>query len=95
MDHDSRQESGQRSEIPILQNLSGGGTVDVIVCDATFDADADGPGVATFGGNVDPIGMVAKRRSFKPIEEAQFPFLKRPTMSAILIVLRSFGVLGR
>jgi hypothetical protein len=40
----------------------------VVVFVAAFDAidDEDGPGVATFGGSVDPIGIVAKRRSFKP-----------------------------
>ena len=55
--------------LPSLQNLSGGGTVDVVAFEVTMGADdeeAEGPGVATFGGKVDPIGMVAKRRSFKP-----------------------------
>ena len=60
--------------LPSLQNLSGGGTVLVVAEAADAEADKwaaaaaadEGPGVATLGGSVEPIGIVAKRRNFKP-----------------------------
>ena len=55
--------------LPSLQNRSGGGTVLVVAADdPAAEAELDGPGVATFGGRVEPIGIVAKRRSLRPFK---------------------------
>jgi hypothetical protein len=59
--------SGENWILPSLQNRSGGGTVLVVAAnDPAAEPDPEGPGVATFGGSVDPIGIVAKRLSLRP-----------------------------